>query len=193
LADEIVDSFHDYDKKALLDQFKQDTFKAIEEKISLNPVLNSFQATINHFNIEEHLINLFLQSMEMDLYRTSYDPSKLKEYIVGSAEVVGLMCLRVFCKSDDALFMRLKPYAMSLGSAFQKVNFLRDLNADFILMGRTYFPGVELNHFDEENKRIIEDSILHDFNKGYEGIRQLPRLRSSRSVCSLCILLCIVQ
>lgn len=175
LADEIVDTFHDYNKKSLLERFKQDTFNAIEEKISINPILNSFQATINQFKIENQLITLFLESMEMDLYKKSYDSARLKEYIVGSAEVVGLMCLRIFCKGDDALFMKLKPHAMSLGSAFQKVNFLRDLNSDFNLLGRTYFAGVEIGHFDETNKKMIEDSIVADFQDGYEGIRQLPR------------------
>jgi len=174
-ADEIVDTFHDYDKKELLKRFKKDTYLAIDERISLNPILNSFQATVNQFSIDKELIELFLQSMEMDLERKQYDSNELKQYILGSAEVVGLMCLRVFCDKDDALYQKLKPHAMSLGSAFQKVNFLRDLNADFSGMGRTYFPGFEMNRFDDHHKRMIEESIESDFHEGYLGIRQLPR------------------
>ncbi|HMG89788.1 MAG TPA: phytoene/squalene synthase family protein [Chryseolinea sp.] len=174
-ADEIVDTFHNYDKKELLERFKRDTYLAIDERISLNPILNSFQATANQFAIEKELVDLFLQSMEMDLEKKRYDSQGLKQYILGSAEAVGLMCLRVFCYGNDASFEKLKPYAMSLGSAFQKVNFLRDLNADFAGMGRTYFPGIEMNRFDEQHKRIIEESIESDFRNGYFGIRQLPR------------------
>ena len=174
-ADEIVDTFHDYNKKDLLERFKQDTYRAIQEKISLNPILNSFQATANHFKIDKELIDLFLHSMEMDLSEKKYDMEGLKGYILGSAEVVGLMCLRVFCNGDDDLYKKLKPPAMSLGSAFQKVNFLRDLKADYTDMGRSYFPGLEINHFDESNKKLIEDSIEADFRDGYAGIRQLPR------------------
>ena len=174
-ADEIVDTFHDYDKKELLKRFKRDTYLAIEERISLNPILNSFQAAVNQFAIEKELVDLFLESMEMDLEKKQYDSEGLKQYILGSAEAVGLMCLRVFCNGNDASFEKLKPYAMSLGSAFQKVNFLRDLNADFSLMGRMYFPGIELDRFDDHNKRIIEESIESDFRNGYVGIRQLPR------------------
>ena len=173
-ADEIVDTFHGYNKKVLLDRFRLDTYHAIEDEISLNPILNSFQATANQFKIDKELIDLFLQSMEMDLYKSSYDPAEFKKYILGSAEVVGLMCLRVFCNGDDALFLKLKPHAMSLGSAFQKVNFLRDLNADFAGMGRNYFPGIEMNQFDEKSKKIIEESIETDFHDGYKGIKQLP-------------------
>lgn len=175
VADEIVDSFHGYNKKVLLDRFKKETYVAINEKISLNPILNSFQATVNRFFIDKELIDLFLQSMEMDLEKKQYDEEGMKQYILGSAEVVGLMCLRVFCYGDDAYYEKLKPYAMSLGSAFQKVNFLRDLNADFAGMGRTYFPGLEINRFDEQNKKLIEESIETDFHNGYLGIRQLPR------------------
>jgi phytoene synthase len=174
-ADEIVDTFHDYNKRELFDRFKEDTYRAMEEKISLNPILNSFQITVNEFAIEKELIDLFLRSMEMDLTQTHYDPNGFKEYILGSAEVVGLMCLRVFCKNNDALYQKLKPHAMSLGSAFQKINFLRDLNADFVGMGRTYFPGLELDRFDDHNKKRIEASIEKDFHDGYIGIRQLPR------------------
>jgi len=175
LADEIVDSFHDYDKKVLLERFKKDTYIAINERISLNPILNSFQETVNRFRIETELIDHFLHSMELDLSKTKYDAVGLKEYILGSAEVVGLMCLRVFCNGDDALFLKLKPYAMSLGSAFQKVNFLRDLNADFAGLGRNYFPELEIDHFDEASKKAIEESITADFRDGYIGIKMLPR------------------
>src|SRR6478752_1877326 len=174
-ADEIVDTFHDYNKKELLDRFKKETYLAIREKISLNPILNSFQATVNRFAIDLELIDLFLQSMEMDLEKKQYDSDGLKQYILGSAEVVGLMCLHVFCYGNTASYEKLKPHAMSLGSAFQKINFLRDLNADFAEMGRTYFPGIEMDCFDDKHKKILEESIESDFYNGYVGIRQLPR------------------
>jgi 15-cis-phytoene synthase len=174
-ADEIVDTFHDYDKESLLNRFKEDTYKSIEEKISLNPILNSFQHTVNKYGIERELIDQFLKSMEMDLMQKNYDDDGLKEYILGSAEVVGLMCLRVFTKGDRKMYENLKPFAMSLGSAFQKVNFLRDLNADFIGMGRTYFPEIDLENFDENSKRKIEQSILVDFSHAFKGIKQLPK------------------
>lgn len=174
-ADEIVDTFHEYNKQELFDRFKEDTYRAIEEKISLNPILNSFQATVNHFSIEKELIDLFLRSMEMDLTEKNHDPDSFKEYILGSAEVVGLMCLRVFCNGSQDQYQKLKPHAMSLGSAFQKINFLRDLNADFVGMGRTYFPGLELDRFDDYNKKLIEANIEKDFHDAFVGIRQLPR------------------
>lgn len=174
-ADEIVDTFHDYDKEQLLQQFRKDTFEAIEKKISLNPILNAFQITVNNYRIEYELIDQFLKSMEMDLHMTSHDPDSFKDYILGSAEVVGLMCLRVFCNGDCAQFDKLKPHAMSLGSAFQKINFLRDLNADFIGMGRIYFPHVDMNNFDENAKKEIEKSISDEFEHAYIGIKQLPR------------------
>ena len=174
-ADEIVDTFHDYDKKALFNRFREETFQATSEKISLNPILNSFQATVNKFGIDNELIDMFLKSMEMDLSEKEYDPKRFKEYILGSAEVVGLMCLKVFCKGDDDMYQRLKPFAMSLGSAFQKINFLRDLKADFVGLGRTYFPELELNHFDEKDKGKIEENIAHDFAEGFKGIKMLPR------------------
>ncbi len=174
-ADEIVDTFHDYDKAQLLNRFKEDTYRSIEEKISLNPILNSFQATVNHYQIEKPLIDQFLKSMELDLVKKNYTSDTLKEYILGSAEVVGLMCLRVFCKGDNEMYNTLKPFAMSLGSAFQKINFLRDLNADYIGMGRTYFPEIDLSNFDDANKHKIEESIKADFDEGYKGIKQLPR------------------
>ncbi len=174
-ADEIVDTFHDYDKATLLQRFRAETYQAIAEKISLNPILNSFQKTVHQFGIEQSLYDQFLKSMEMDLNLTSYDQSGISEYILGSAEVVGLMTLRVFCKGDDAMYQRLKPLAMKLGSAFQKINFLRDLNADYNQMGRNYFPGIDLSHFNEDAKRAIEEDIAADFAEGYKGIKQLPR------------------
>ncbi|MFM8911597.1 MAG: phytoene/squalene synthase family protein, partial [Flammeovirgaceae bacterium] len=174
-ADEIVDTFHEFDKADLLARFKAETHQAIKEKISLNPILNSFQKTVNQFGIEKELYDQFLKSMEMDLDNTQYDSDGIKEYILGSAEVVGLMTLRVFCKGNAEMYERLKPPAMSLGSAFQKINFLRDLNADFNGMGRTYFPNVDLTHFDENTKQLIEDDIAKDFHDGYQGIKQLPR------------------
>lgn len=174
-ADEIVDTLHDYDKNLLLKRFKEATQQAIEEKISLNPILNSFQKTVNEFKFEKELTDQFLKSMEMDLALTSYDQKGIEEYILGSAEVVGLMCLRVFCKGDEVMYQHLKPSAMKLGSAFQKINFLRDLNADFNGMGRSYFPGVDLTNFNEETKSQIEEDIARDFHAGYEGIKQLPR------------------
>ncbi|MFM9840369.1 MAG: phytoene/squalene synthase family protein [Cyclobacteriaceae bacterium] len=174
-ADEIVDTFHDYDKELLLNRFKEETHRAVKEKISLNPILNSFQKTVHDYGIEQELYDQFLKSMEMDLQLTNYDEQGINEYILGSAEVVGLMSLRVFCKNDKAMYERLKPSAMKLGSAFQKINFLRDLNADYIQMGRTYFPGVDLSRFDDETKKQIEIDIAADFKEGYEGIKLLPR------------------
>ncbi|GCC50196.1 phytoene/squalene synthase family protein [Chryseotalea sanaruensis] len=173
-ADEIVDTFHDFDKKTLLERFRKDTYQAIEEGISLNPILNSFQHTVNTYKIEKELTDTFLRSMEWDLSKTIYDEQSMKEYILGSAEVVGLMSLRVFCKGDNALYEQLKPAAMSLGSAFQKVNFLRDLKADFS-MGRVYFPELELDNLNEENKQQIEDSIQQDFDNALIGIKNLPK------------------
>lgn len=174
-ADEIVDTFHGYDRKTLLARFKDETFQSIRENISLNPILNSFQFTANHYQIENELIEQFLKSMEMDLSRISYDVNTFKEYILGSAEVVGLMCLRVFSYGNKQMFEDLKPYAMRLGAAFQKINFLRDLQADYIGMGRIYFPGVEMSHFDEPCKKAIEESIKRDFEEGFKGIQKLPR------------------
>lgn len=174
-ADEIVDTFHDYDKKSLLDRFKSDTYKAIEERISLNPILNSFQHVANKYSIDSELIDQFLYSMEMDLTRVEHTQKSYKEYILGSAEVVGLMCLKVFCNGNKEQYEDLKPYAMKLGSAFQKINFLRDLNDDFVAMGRAYFPGVSLEHFDEIEKVEIEKDIGKDFNMGLEGIKRLPK------------------
>jgi 15-cis-phytoene synthase len=174
-ADEIVDTFHDFDKPVLMARFREETFKAIDDKISLNPILNSFQQTVHHYQIEKQLVDQFLKSMEMDLAKTEYDEDQFQEYILGSAEVVGLMCLRVFCKGDSGMYNRLKPHAMKLGSAFQKVNFLRDLRADFVGMGRSYFPEIDLKHFDDESKRQIEISITNDFNDALVGIKALPQ------------------
>ena len=174
-ADEIVDTFHDYNKRELLERFKAETYKALEDGISLNPILHSFQETVKQYNIDRSSIDLFLRSMEMDLELKSYDNDGLKQYILGSAEVVGLMCLRVFVKGDDNLYHQLKPYAMSLGSAFQKINFLRDLQADYIHMGRSYFPDLDLDQFNEEKKKEIEESIRYDFDEGLKGIKMLPR------------------
>lgn len=174
-ADEIVDTFHNYDKATLLKRFKEDTYRALEERISLNPILNSYQQTANQYNFERDLTDQFLKSMEMDLHLTSYDQKGIEDYILGSAEVVGLMCLRVFCEGDEAQYQKLKPSAMKLGAAFQKINFLRDLNADFNGMGRTYFPGIDLTQFDEVSKAKIEADIAEDFHAAYLGIKQLPR------------------
>lgn len=174
-ADEIVDTFHDYNKFQLFEDFKKDTYKAIENKISLNPILNSFQKVVNDYNIDLKLIDTFLESMEMDLQPQVYDTKKYNLYILGSAEVVGLMCLQVFVNGDKKSFEKLKPYAMSLGSAFQKINFLRDANADFEELGRTYFPNIDMHNFSELDKLKIEDDIEEDFKKALEGIKMLKR------------------
>lgn len=173
-ADEIVDTFHDYDKQKLFKKFKRDTFEAIEDGISLNPILNSFQWVVNKYNIDHELINLFLDSMEMDLDQKLHDQNSFEKYILGSAEVVGLMCLQVFVNGDKDRYEELKPSAMALGSAFQKVNFLRDLNADKNQLGRTYFPGLDINQLDEESKRQIIEDIEKDFSEAYVGIKKLP-------------------
>jgi 15-cis-phytoene synthase len=173
-GDEIVDSFHGFDKKRLLEKFRKDTFEAIEDGISLNPILNSFQKVVNEYNIDHSLIDLFLKSMEMDLDQTEHDPESFKQYILGSAEVVGLMCLQVFVNGDKEWYDVLKPHAMALGSAFQKVNFLRDLKADKGVLGRSYFPGLDVTHLDENTKNRIIQDIEKDFAYAYEGIMQLP-------------------
>ena len=174
-ADEIVDTFHGHDRALLLRRFTEDTWRAIDEKISINPILQSFQATVNAFNIDRSLIEQFLQSMEMDLHRSKHDEASFGQYILGSAEVVGLMCLRVFCKGNEETYQRLKTDAMKLGAAFQKINFLRDLRADYTTLGRCYFPGLDINRFDEETKKKIEENIASDFRQGFEGIKRLPR------------------
>lgn len=173
-ADEIVDTFHDYDKAALLTKFKQETYDAIETKISLNPILNSFQITVNKYNIDKALIEAFFNSMEMDLSNVSYDEAGYNTYIYGSAEVVGLMCLYVFCEGDETEYNKLKPTAQSLGAAFQKINFLRDVKADNEQVNRTYFPGINFNHFTATDKAAIEKDIANDFAHAFEGILMLP-------------------
>ena len=173
-ADEIVDTFHEFDKPVLLAEFKKETYAAIRRGISLNPILHSFQITVNEYNIPHDLIESFFHSMEMDLQEVSYDTEGYHEYIYGSAEVVGLMCLSVFCDGNQAQYNALKPAARSLGAAFQKVNFLRDVKADYEQLSRTYFPGVDFTNFTPEMKRQIEDDIAADFRHAYEGIVQLP-------------------
>jgi 15-cis-phytoene synthase len=173
-ADEIVDTFHDYDKAILLEEFKTETFEAIDRKISLNPILHSFQRTVNEYNIDRTLIDAFFASMKMDLDKKMYSCSDYKEYIYGSAEVVGLMCLFVFCEGKKDLYEKLKSAARSLGAAFQKVNFLRDVKADYNGMNRIYFPGCDFKNFTPEEKKRIELDIQHDFTEAYLGIMQLP-------------------
>src|SRR5688500_11400949 len=174
-ADEIVDTFNDYNRKELFDRFREDTYRALKEKISLNPILNSFQIAVHQYRIETPLIELFLKSMEMDLYKTKYDADEIKDYIIGSAEVVGLMCLRVFCEGNKVMFDALAPYAQRLGSAFQKVNFLRDFNTDYKVMGRVYFPEVQIHQWNSSCKQQIEKNIENDFSEALKGIQQLPR------------------
>lgn len=174
-ADEIVDTFHSFDKRALLEQFERDTYEAIDLGISLNPVLQSFQEVVNEYNIEHKLINAFLKSMYMDLEQNAYDQEELDAYIYGSAEVIGLMCLRVFTGGDHAEYDRLKDSARSLGAAFQKINFLRDIKSDYHDRGRVYFPDVDFKQFTESQKQQIENDIKSDFDAAYEGIIQLPK------------------
>ena len=174
-ADEIVDTFHGFDKASLIADFSKEAFAAINNGVSLNPVLQSFQIVVNRYNIDHGLIYAFLHSMEMDLDNASYCDERFKEYIYGSAEVVGLMCLRVFCDGDEALYQQLLPMARSLGSAFQKINFLRDISADFNDLGRTYFPGVNFKQFTETDKLRIEADIKIDFDNALAGTKQLPK------------------
>lgn len=173
-ADEIVDTFHDYDKSLLLKQFRTETFEAIERGISLNPILHSFQTTVNKYNIDYTLIEAFFRSMEQDLNKIEYDRKSYVDYIYGSAEVVGLMCLYIFCDGDEKAFNELKGYAQSLGAAFQKVNFLRDLKADTYNLERMYFPGCNFISFSEQDKVAIENDIANDFQQAYKGIVMLP-------------------
>ncbi len=174
-ADEIVDSFHDYNKKILFEEFNKDLEKAIKNKIHLNPILNSFQITYHRYNIGKDLVDAFMDSMRKDLTVTKY---KTKEdylgYIYGSADVVGLMCLKVFVKGDQKKYNTLKDYAMKLGSAFQKVNFLRDYKSDLEILKRSYFPNVQLNNLNEKSKEEIINDIEKDFKKGLIGIKLLP-------------------
>jgi len=173
-ADEIVDTFHDFDKAVLLQEFKIATYDAIEKGISMNPILHSFQITVNQFGIDKELIDAFLYSMELDLDQRKYDRAGYEQYIYGSAEVVGLMCLFVFCEGDKKMYEQLKPYARSLGAAFQKVNFLRDLKADYEGLERVYFPGCDFRNFTSADKAAIEADIQKDFDHAYEGILLLP-------------------
>ena len=174
-ADEIVDTFHDYDKKELLNRFIDELNFSLKNKISTNPILNSFQYTVNKYKIDYGLIDSFLKSMKMDLKKIKYNSEKeYKEYIYGSADVVGLMCLKVFVSGDEETYKKLKPSAMALGSAFQKVNFLRDLNADFHELNRTYFPNLDFKDFDDQSKMLIMEDIENDFRKALKGIYELP-------------------
>ena len=174
LADEIVDSFHDFNKHKLIERLKADTAEAIEENISLNPILNSFQEVVHQYGIQQKHIDAFFHSMEMDLQNITYDDAYYNEYIYGSAEVVGLMCLHVFTEGDMQQYEALKPFARKLGAAFQKINFLRDVQADFDKLGRSYFPNVDLRNFSENDKREIEKDIKQDFDEALIGIKKLP-------------------
>ena len=174
-ADEIVDSFHEFNKPELLKRFSAETKLAIKDGISLNPILNSFQQTVNKYKIEEELINLFLNSMEMDLEKKNYDRKSFDDYVLGSAEAVGLMCLRIFCNGNEQQYQSLKHPAMKLGAAFQKVNFLRDMKADNQNLGRIYFPELQIENFNEQVKKELENEIESDYAEGYLGIKQLPK------------------
>ncbi|MBX3241990.1 MAG: phytoene/squalene synthase family protein [Chitinophagaceae bacterium] len=180
-ADEIVDSFHAFDKAALLGRFREDTYTAVKEGISLNPILNSFQKTVKNYDIEKELIDTFLDSMEMDLSNHFYSRRLYDQYVLGSAEVVGLMCLKVFCEGNRELYEKLKTPAMKLGAAFQKINFLRDVKVDKENLGRTYFPGIDLANFSSREKQLIEEEISMALKEALAGIRQLP-LSSRRGV-----------
>jgi len=173
-ADEIVDTFHDFDKAALLSQFRQETYEAIQRGISLNPILNSFQRTVNAYGIEMNLVEAFFKSMEMDLSHTFYNFDGYRDYIYGSAEAVGLMCLCVFCEGNTEKYEKLKEQARLLGAAFQKVNFLRDAKADYDGLNRTYFPGCDFKNFTRAEKKRIEEDIQSNFNDAYNGISRLP-------------------
>ena len=175
LADEIVDSFHEFDKAKLLNEFTESTKQAIENKISLNPILNSFQEVVNKYNIEWEHIQDFLSSMQSDLNQKKHDEDSYKQYIKGSAEAVGLMCLRVFCNNNNKLYNELEKYAIYLGSVFQKVNFIRDISADYNELKRVYFPQLNINEFNEEEKNKIEDDIEKEFNLALIGIKKLPK------------------
>ncbi len=174
-ADEIVDTFHDFDKRTLLENFRKDTYEAIRTRISFNPVLHAFQKTVHHYGIDMELIDAFLDSMAMDLDYHNYRDDRFEQYIYGSAEVVGLMCLKVFCEGDDQRYQSLVEPARKLGAAFQKINFLRDLKSDFQERGRIYFPNVDLfRNFDINLKKEIEQDIENDFRQALQGIRRLP-------------------
>lgn len=175
LADEIVDTFLDHDQEKMLREFRIDTYRAIERGISVNPTLHAFQLTVNKYKVDHDLIDCFLNSMEMDLHKLDHDYKSFKQYILGSAEVVGLMCLKIFVYGDEEQYQTLKPYAMALGSAFQKINFLRDLNQDYNSLGRSYFPEIDLANFNAESKSMIEQDIEKDFQLALEGIKILPK------------------
>ena len=174
LADEIVDTFHGYDKQMLLDNFENEVNNSLENRISLNPILQSFQLAFHQYSIDRELVNAFLQSMRQDLHKSTYNREEFLKYIYGSADVVGLMCLKIFVDGNENDYQRLKQPAMSLGSAFQKVNFLRDIRNDYENLARTYFPGVDLGNFSASDKEKIISEIKNDFKLAYEGIRQLP-------------------
>lgn len=174
-ADEIVDSFHAYDKVKLIEQFEQDYYKSIEQGISLNPILNAFQQTVKKYSIDDELVQAFLQSMKQDLHKSAYTKQEYEAYIYGSADVVGLMCLKVFVQGDPAKYLALKEPAQRLGSAFQKVNFLRDLKDDIDLLNRSYFPDIQLVNLNNETKQKIVLEIEEDLKKAYQGIINLPR------------------
>jgi len=173
-ADEIVDTFHAYNKKDLLNEFREETYAAIERKISLNPILHSFQQTVHLYNIDICLIDTFFYSMELDLNKKQYDKTAYTQYIYGSAETVGLMCLYIFCEGNQNLYNELKAYAQNLGAAFQKVNFLRDVKNDFENLDRVYFPICDFRNFTESEKQVIEADIQNDFDNAYKGILRLP-------------------
>ena len=175
VADEIVDTFHDQDKERKLAEFRRDTYQAIVDGMSTNPILHSFQWVVNEYNIDHHLIEAFLESMEMDLTQKEYTPEEFQKYVYGSAEVVGLMCLRVFYKDQDDAYNALIQPARKLGEAFQKINFLRDIQSDYEERGRFYFPGVDMHSFNNATKKIIEDDIKKDFDEAYKGVKQLNR------------------
>ncbi len=175
VADEIVDTFHDFDKQELLKRFKEDTWRALDEGVSTNPILHSFQMVVRQYKIDRELIEAFLHSMEMDLKNNTYNAHGYNEYIYGSAEVVGLMCLKVFCDGNQEEYDKLKESARKLGAAFQKVNFLRDMKSDFKERGRVYFPGVDFNIFSDQMKKDIEQEIEADFREAYDGIKKLPK------------------
>lgn len=173
-ADEIVDTFHEYDREKLFNEFEEQYYKALEDKISLNPILNAFQHTVHTYHIQDELVQAFLKSMRSDLYKARFNEKEIKEYIYGSADVVGLMCLKVFVKGDDDEYERLKPYAVRLGSAFQKINFLRDLKHDTNKLHRDYFPILKTEGLNEKTKKMILEDIMEDYRVALEGIKQLP-------------------
>ncbi|MFT6756037.1 MAG: phytoene synthase [Urechidicola sp.] len=174
-SDEIVDSFHEYDKEALINDFEKDYYRALESRISLNPILNSFQHTVKEYEIDNDLIQAFLTSMKLDLKKSEYTDTEYNEYIYGSADVVGLMCLKVFVKGNQEEYDSLEESAMKLGSAFQKVNFLRDLKDDYEELNRSYFPNIDVKNLNNESKKMIIKEIEEDFKNALIGIKKLPK------------------